>query len=441
MVRESRQKILLLPRTAGNNLLKTKIIDKLEYNIHINDKININYLGTPTANQQVICDYLMDNIYNDKKSCIIKATAGIGKSFIGFEIIKLISKRTLIIVPNTYLLNQWVDLLEKLFPDNKIGRYYTKEKVYGDIIVMIINSACNNDEFKFRVSRGKYNTIPSDVLFKDFGLVIYDECHMYCTKIFKHIFNKANVENLLGLSATPDDKVNGFDKLIKFHLGEIVIAEDIEKYEKNVDQFISNIQTIKYHSPDEYANIHLNKYTKLINTPKILEEITSDPYRNQLIINKLVEFYNEKRNVYVFSDRREHLELLYKKFVDIMITINKNIMDDLFIPEVDDSVKSSILYGGSTMNDIDIAKNTSKIIFTTYQYSSTGVSIVKMDTLILTTPRRSNMKQIIGRIFRLGSDMEKSRIIVDIIDTKSVLKSQYGERKKHTIIEIVILIL
>jgi superfamily II DNA or RNA helicase len=344
--------------------------------------------------------------------------------------IKLISKKTLIIVPNTYLLNQWVELLEKLFPDNTIGQYYTKKKIYGDIIVMIINSACNNDEFSFKIEKGLYYNIKSNILFKKFGLVIYDECHMYCSKKFKHIFNKVNVENLLGLSATPDEKVNGFDKLIKFHLGDIIIADDIEQYEKSNENFISNIHTIKYSSPDEYANIHLNKYTKLVNTIKILEEITSDPYRNQLIVNKVIEFYNEKRNVYVFSDRRQHLELLYKKFVDIMLKVNKNILNDVSIPEIDGGVKSSILYGGSKMRDIDIAKNHSKIIFTTYQYSSTGVSIVKMDTLILTTPRRSNMKQIIGRIFRLGSDMEKSRIIVDILDTKSVLKGQYGERKK-----------
>ena len=166
-----------------------------------------------------------------------------------------------------------------------------------------------------------------------------------------------------------------------------------------------------------------------------MEELISDPYRNKLIINKVMNFYKEKRNIFVFSDRREHIEMLYNDFIkELQITNNTNILNNIFIPEVniDDEKKlsSSILYGGATDDDISNAVNNSKIIFTTYQYSSTGVSIVKMDTLILATPRRSNMKQIIGRIFRLGSDLTKKRIIVDLIDNKSVLKGQYSDRKK-----------
>ena len=36
------------------------------------------------------------------------------------NIINKLNLKTLIIVPNTYLLNQWVDLLSKFFPNNKI---------------------------------------------------------------------------------------------------------------------------------------------------------------------------------------------------------------------------------------------------------------------------------------------------------------------------------
>ena len=67
---------------------------------------------------------------------------------------------------------------------------------------------------------------------------------------------------------------------------------------------------------------------------------------------------------------------------------------------------------------------------TTYPYSSTGVSIDKMDSLILATPRKSKMTQILGRIFRLGGDQSVKRFIVDIVDNKITLKSQYSARKK-----------
>ena len=40
------------------------------------------------------------------------------------DIIGRISQKALIIVPNTYLLKQWVELLTQYFPDNTIGEYF-----------------------------------------------------------------------------------------------------------------------------------------------------------------------------------------------------------------------------------------------------------------------------------------------------------------------------
>lgn len=431
------KKYLILPRFSAYKLLDKGIIDKIDNQITILKSININYIGTPTKNQNIVAKYLMNNIYNDKtqKGCILKQITGSGKTFTSFEIIKKINKKTLIIVPNSYLLNQWVTLLEQYFPDNIIGQYYTNKKKDGDIIVSIIKSAAQSSEFMFKKGRGLYDIIKSDEFFKQFGLIVYDECHMYCTPTYKQIFHKANVENVLGLSATPDERIDGFDKLIKFHLGEIIDAEEIEKYEKQNTTFEANIKILRYNAPDEYTNVHINQYNQLVCVPKIIEELISDPYRNQLIINQILELYNQHLNIFIFSDRREHLEILYNQFVNVL---NKDEKNNVFIPELyknDDKrleklEKSTILYGGCKDPEINHAKNKSKVIFTTYQYSSTGVSIVKMNALILATPRRNNMTQIIGRIFRLGSDMTITRIIIDLLDNKSVLKGQLSARKK-----------
>ena len=433
------KKYLILPRTTAYKLYETEIIDEIDDRIPITDTITLNYIGKPKNNQKIICDYLMENVYNEdgEKGCIIKATAGIGKTFIGFEIIKRISKKTLVIVPNSFLLNQWVTKLQELFPDDDIGQYSGKKKIFGEIIVMVINSAADSDDFTFRYGRGLYNTISGEDFYQQFGLIIYDECHKYCTPLFKKIFNRANIENILGLSATPDERIDGFDKIIPYYIGKIIDVEEIEEYEKNIHEFSSLVNTIRYNAPDDYCNRYVNPYNKLISTPKIIEELTSDPYRNKLIIDNIIKYYKEKRNIFVFSDRRSHLELLYEQFINDMSKTDKNIKSYTFIPELcseDDEalekLDSSILYGGSKEADINHAEYHSKVIFTTYQYSSTGVSIVKMDTLILTTPRRSYMTQIIGRIFRLGSNMDTTRIIIDLLDNKSVLKGQYSDRKK-----------
>ena len=52
-----------------------------------------------------------------------------------------------------------------------------------------------------------------------------------------------------------------------------------------------------------------------------------------------------------------------------------------------------------------------------------------MNAVILTTPRKSKAKQIIGRIFRLNKENSHiKRFIIDIIDNKSILKNQLYSR-------------
>ena len=51
--------------------------------------------------------------------------------------------------------------------------------------------------------------------------------------------------------------------------------------------------------------------------------------------------------------------------------------------------------------------------------------------MVLATPRRNKATQIIGRIFRLNDEnRDEERIIVDIVDNKSVLKNQLYTRMK-----------
>jgi len=92
---------------------------------------------------------------------------------------------------------------------------------------------------------------------------------------------------------------------------------------------------------------------------------------------------------------------------------------------------STRLVGGSSEADMQNAIKTSKIIFTTYQFMGTGVSIPKLNSLILATPRKSRSRQYINRIFRLGSDYSITREIIDIVDTKVVLKSQWYKRRAY----------
>lgn len=469
--------ILLLPRFATEDLLNCKILNNITNSLTEGLNVNFFYTGEPTYNQQIVIDHIFNNIYTEsnklKGLCglTLNMLTGGGKSFLAMNIINKLNLKTLIIVPNTYLLNQWVELLSKFFPNNKIGQYYGKKKEDGDIIVAIINSLVNDeyifDEVIFNNicdnskcnSIAKYNfedecnplyctkhkcknmikirnkkVIKNYIeFFKEFGFVILDESHIYCTDSFKIVYNRFQSSYMLGLSATPNERNNKCDIISHLNIGKVLKADEIEGYKKDNTKFNATVTLLKYNGPDEYVNTHINETTKMICVPKIIEDIVNDPYRNQLIIDQLLELFYLKLNIFVFSERRSHLEYLYELFNETIKKkkdIDYDIESNLSVPELNIN-NNIVLYGNSSDDDIDTAKNNSNIIFTTYAYSSTGVSINRMTALILTTPRRSKSVQIIGRIFRLNDiNNHEERIIIDIIDNKSVLKNQLYERMK-----------
>jgi len=473
--------MFLFPRFATEDLLKCKILTSVVNTIEDGKKVNFHYTGSPTYNQTIIIDYIFKNIYTEenKQSGVCGITlnmlAGGGKTFCAMNILAKLHVKTLIIVPNTYLLTQWFDLLTTFFPNNKIGQYYGKKKEDGDIVVSIINSLVN-DEFIFDgvdtlcinnnkgincVTKAKYNFEDEELplycnkhklksmvkknknkviynyrdYFKEFGLVILDESHTYCTDAFKVVYTRFQSTYMLGLSATPDERTNKCDIISHLNIGKVLKADEIEGYKKDNVKFDATVTIVKYNAPDEYVTTHINESTNMVCVPKIIEDIINDEYRNKLIIDQLLELFHLKLNIFVFSERRSHLEHLHELFNDMI----QNNYDDSYeelqknnisIPELNIN-NNIVLYGNSTEDDVNTAKQNSNIIFTTFQYSSTGVSINRMTGLILASPRRSKSVQIIGRIFRL--DDEKNHIhrhIIDIVDNKSVLKNQLYERKK-----------
>lgn len=429
--------IIIFPRFLGFKLYKLNIINNIHNNIQNGHSITMNYIGKSNQNQINIITYILNNIYTKQNLILgkcgltLKVLAGFGKTFIAMDLISKINQKTLIIVPNTYLLKQWVELLKINFPNNTIGEYYGKTKKDGDIIVSIINSLINDifilSDFNNKKNKVSYNY---QDFFKLFGFIILDESHTYCTDTFKVIYNRFQSSYMLGLSATPDERKNKCDLISHAHIGEVLDAHSLPNFIHSDIKFTADLHLIKYNAPDEYIKMHINPTTNMICVPQIIEDLINDPYRNKLILNELLQLFELKLNIFVFSERRSHLEYLYNQFNYLLEEkyTDENCDFYLSVPELEIN-NNLVLYGGSSDDDIEKAKNKSNIIFTTYSYSSTGVSIDKMNAVILSTPRKSKAKQIIGRIFRLNKENSHiKRIIIDIIDNKHILKNQLYSR-------------
>ncbi len=398
---------LILPRFAGKMLADVKMIDPptsaLQHgdDIHISESKLVLTLNQKAVQSHLSATYNMNRILQGTASAVLQMDPGYGKTYLAMGLIRQIKKKTFIIVPNTYLLRQWVCALSSAFPQNNIGVFYGKKKTDGDIIVSIVNSAIKYD-------------------FQNIGFVIYDEVHMYCSKRFSDVFRVAQAAQCIGLTATPNERIDKFDPVARWYLGELIYANTVDGWNDADVCFTSKVTALRYNGPDEFTET-ITSRMGVVSVPLMINQLESDPHRNRLIVTCAFNLYNQGLNVFVFSDRRNHLHTL----AEIMVGMNV----EFSAPELKINHVCELM-GGSTDEHIEKAKTKGRIIMTTFQYSGTGVSINKMNAIIMATPRRSNMKQILGRIFRLTSDSNICRHIVDLIDNRTCLKSQYGARKK-----------
>lgn len=393
---------IIFPRFAYKTL--EKFIRNRTSDIPEGHELVAEYAGDPTENQKVVADYLEDIYSKDEfeSGATVKMIAGAGKTFLAMEMMKRLKKKTIVVVPNVYLLQQWHGLLREFFSCD-IGVYYGKKKKDGDIVVAVVNSLCSNTH----ISGCKMQDYCSK-----FGLMILDESHSYCTDKFKEVYS-LQCRYMLGLSATPDEREDKLDILSHLSVGKLVDAETLPGYEPMETSFESEVNVIKYKGPPGHTNI-ISEVTGMVSVPPMIENICGDEIRNRIIIREILRLLEvSDMNVFVFSDRRSHCELLESMLSDV----------------AGEHTHEVTMYGGCSKDTISKAIDLARVIFTTYAYSSTGVSIEKLTGLVLATPRKSKARQIIGRIFRNKKEYaEKKRYIVDIVDVNCCFSQQFYKR-------------
>jgi len=411
-----------------------------------------NWIGTLRNNQPLIVDYIKNNYFTKKHvrrgsaGCILNLEAGQGKTYVASYFIGHIKRKTAVILHSTSMIKQWANDLRSCYGnDIKIGYYYSKKKVEGDIMLIVVNSATNS-EFKFKNAKTgnrvkskadskvnskteSYTTYNAIDFYNQFGLVIMDECHLYANNFCGKVFRQAQTPYVLGLSATPDENINNFDRLVWWGIGPVLDAKTIPGYVSTDDTFTGEVHRIQYYGAPNYTRVMRNKITDIVSTTDTITMICSDDKRSDIVIYCIKECLKKNLFTFVFADRRDYLEILRNKLIAETTSGLTNAKEQTDIMTDDkDYIR---IVGGSKDEELAIATEKSRVIFTTYQYMGTGKSIVKMNGLVLATPRKSKMKQYIKRIFRLGSDTTIKRHIYDIVDMKTTLKNQWYVRNKY----------
>jgi superfamily II DNA or RNA helicase len=342
-------------------------------------KIKIKFNGTLRPHQLEIVDKVVPHIktYSGGVLCLPCAA---GKTVLSLYLASKFKVKTLVIVHKTFLLNQWKERAEQ-FTNAKIGIIQQNkiEIADNDIVIGMLQS----------IAKEKYDP----EIFRDFGLVIFDEAHHAPSQYFSKALPLIASKLTIGLSATPkrNDKL---EKVLYWYFGDIMYQT---KTEENNTVLVNVINyTIEHEKFREYK-----MYTGDVNRPKTINKITTIGRRNKFIIDMLVDTVKEntKRKVLILSDRIEHLHTL-KKRLDSRNTDEDIITSDFYI-------------GGMKQKALKVSE-TCMVIFASYGMAAEALDIPDLNTLFMVTSRR-DVVQAVGRVIR-KIDLEVRPTIYDFTD-------------------------
>ena len=199
------KKYIYLPKYFGIQKFGIPITNT----INEGKEIKVYFKGNLLENQyEPIHAYLLAAKDLNQMGGILQLPPGYGKTVMALYIISQLSVRTLIVVHKEFLMNQWKERIDQYLDNASIGIIKQKRIEYNnDIVIASLQSICSK----------KYD----DDIFKEFGLVIIDECHHVGAQVFSQALKKVNFKYSLGLSATVNRK-DGLTKVFKWHIGDIV---------------------------------------------------------------------------------------------------------------------------------------------------------------------------------------------------------------------------
>lgn len=298
--------------------------------------------------------------------------------------------KTLVIVHKTFLLNQWLERI-KQFTNASVGIIQQKKVETDNMIVVGMLQSIAKDKYSSKV-------------FKDFGLVIFDEAHHAPSQYFSQALPLIACKKTLALSATPK-RMDGLEKILNWYFGEMIYQSD----RTNNKDVIVNI--IDYTINDKMFREYKLPFNGKINKPKTITNLVKIEKRNEFIMEVIKNLYeNEHRQILVLSDRIEHL----KTIEEMILTFYTGFSYGYYI-------------GGMKQSKLDDSAK-QRIILASYGMASEALDIPSLNTLVMTTPR-SSVEQSIGRIIRKKSENVKP-LIVDIIDNLPSFVRQSKNRLK-----------
>ncbi len=296
---------------------------------------------------------------------LLIAGTGSGKTICLLEIAVRLGLTCTILTSKTSMVKQWKDELMKFY-GIEAGEIHAKTKTIADFTIATFQSLLQP-------------TAMAMELVNKTSILIVDEAQESVADGKSKVLSRFKPKYLFGTTATMrrEDKQ---DEAIKFYCGD-VLYEHQETMEKPVVEIINTGIKIEV---DEY--------------PRMIEELTRNEDRNNLIVGTITLEAVAKRKILVLTKRVEHAEVLYRRFAD---------WNGVYLISAKNKEKDQLLA------DFKRGEKDFNIIFGTTALLSVAVDIPPLDTLILACDMKAEtlLIQSSGRILRLWKGKADPKII------------------------------
>ena len=313
-------------------------------------------------------------------TCFINAKVGWGKTFTALHIARKLAQKTLVIVHNTMLRDQWIEEVEAL---------------YG-IKPGIIGSGNFDIEDHFIVVGNIQSVVKHIVaISKEFGTVILDEAHHVPAETFTTLIDSLYSRYRIGLSGTTD-RTDGKQILFKDFFGSKILRPP------QSDTLNPTVKFLQTGLKLDGSGTWVQKINKLL---------YDEDY--QKFISAVARVHcDQGHSVLVIADRVEFLEKVKEYLGEdcALVTGSTSFEERKFISEQINTGKKMCIAG-------------SRQIF------SEGISINRLSCVILAVPtaNKISIEQIIGRIMR-PHPAKPLPVVIDVCFSSPAEKRQQAIR-------------
>jgi len=325
-----------------------------------------------------------------ENGALLEAPCGSGKTLMGLDVASKLGVKTLVLVHKDDLAKQWHDSAKLFFSGVNLGH------VQGDMWDY------RNKHVVTAMAQTLYSRKDdiSPEFWRQFGLVIYDECHRYPARTFEQVMKMPSAKYRLGVSATWRRK-DKLDCIWHWHIGDIAHRTKTDRL------------TGKYVQIPCETDLHDSQF-KLkgrISNARWITGIAGYPGYSEWLAEQVVEGAKVGRKVLCLSDRIAHLVAI-KEHVEKI----SNFEVGMYVGKLKKKV---------TRDELEKAARC-PIIMATYKKVGEGTDIPAIDTLVLATPR-ADVEQAVGRIQRPAN--KKELLVIDPVFNSRYMRNLAVKRE------------